>query len=164
MICIHGQKGLTPYKNPSLSTQARRLIKTPQRSPKPNNENKTHTSLEKKSVGLFGRLTLHLGTTLKLNDRAWSMLLFANPWHLQNQDEKYGLFTSKKININWCHEIMDTSIRFPAGCLHFPYPEPIPNYYGEKFLWLGVPQQTALTPEINLSQYGIEMKCLALKD
>ena len=31
-------------------------------------------------------------------------------------------------------------------------------YYGEKFLWLGVPQQIALTPEINLSQYAIEIK------
>ena len=37
-------------------------------------------------------------------------------------------------------------------------------YYGEKFLWLGVPQQTALTLEINLSQYAIEIKCLTLKD
>ena len=36
--------------------------------------------------------------------------------------------------------------------------------YGEKFLWLGVPQQIALTPEINLSQYAIEIKCLTLKD
>ena len=36
--------------------------------------------------------------------------------------------------------------------------------YEEKFLWLGVPQQTALTPEINLSQYAIEIKCLTLKD
>ena len=36
--------------------------------------------------------------------------------------------------------------------------------YGEKFLWLGVPQQTALTPEINLSQYAVEIKCLTLKD
>ena len=36
--------------------------------------------------------------------------------------------------------------------------------YGEKFLWIGVPQQTALTPEINLSQYAIEIKCLTLKD
>ena len=36
--------------------------------------------------------------------------------------------------------------------------------YGEKFLWLGVPQQTDLTPEINLSQYAIEIKCLTLKD
>ena len=36
--------------------------------------------------------------------------------------------------------------------------------YGEKFLWLGVPQQTALTPEINLSQYEVEIKCLTLKD
>ena len=36
--------------------------------------------------------------------------------------------------------------------------------YGEKFLWLGVPQQTALTLEINLSQYAIEIKCLTLKD
>ena len=38
------------------------------------------------------------------------------------------------------------------------------NCYEEKFLWLGVPQQTALTPEINLSQYAIEIKCLTLKD
>ena len=37
-------------------------------------------------------------------------------------------------------------------------------YYGEKFLWLGVPQQIDLTPEINLSQYAIETKCLTLKD
>ena len=37
-------------------------------------------------------------------------------------------------------------------------------YYGEKFLWLGVPQQTSLTPEINISQYAIEIKCLTLKD
>ena len=36
--------------------------------------------------------------------------------------------------------------------------------YGEKFLSLVVPQQTALTPEINLSQYAIEIKCLTLKD
>ena len=36
--------------------------------------------------------------------------------------------------------------------------------YGEKFLWLGVPQQIALTPEINLSQYAIEIKCLTRKD
>ena len=36
--------------------------------------------------------------------------------------------------------------------------------YREKFLWLGVPQQTTLTPEINLSQYAIEIKCLTLKD
>ena len=36
--------------------------------------------------------------------------------------------------------------------------------YGEKFLWLGVPQQTAMTPGINLSQYAIEIKCLTLKD
>ena len=36
--------------------------------------------------------------------------------------------------------------------------------YGGKFLWLGVPQQTALTPEINISQYAIEIKCLTLKD
>ena len=36
--------------------------------------------------------------------------------------------------------------------------------YGEKFLWLGVLQQTTLTPEINISQYAIEMKCLTLKD
>ena len=36
--------------------------------------------------------------------------------------------------------------------------------YGEKFLWLGVPQQTPLTPKINLSQYAIERKCLTLKD
>ena len=36
--------------------------------------------------------------------------------------------------------------------------------YGEKFLWLRVPQQTALTPEINLSQYAIEIKNLTLKD
>ena len=28
----------------------------------------------------------------------------------------------------------------------------------------GVPQQTAMTPEINLSQYAIEIKCLTLKD
>ena len=37
-------------------------------------------------------------------------------------------------------------------------------YYGEKFLWLRVPQQIALTPEINFSQYAIEIKCLTLKD
>ena len=36
--------------------------------------------------------------------------------------------------------------------------------YRDKFLWLGVPQQTALTPEINLSQYAIEIKRLTLKD
>ena len=36
--------------------------------------------------------------------------------------------------------------------------------YWEKFIWLGVPQQTALTLEINLSQYAIEIKCLTLKD
>ena len=36
--------------------------------------------------------------------------------------------------------------------------------YGEKFLWFGVPQQTDLTPEINLSQYAIEIKFLTLKD
>ena len=36
--------------------------------------------------------------------------------------------------------------------------------YGEKFLWLGVPQQTDLTPESHLSQYAIETKCLTLKD
>ena len=36
--------------------------------------------------------------------------------------------------------------------------------YREKFLWLGVPQLTALTPEINLSQYAIEIKFLTLKD
>ena len=36
--------------------------------------------------------------------------------------------------------------------------------YGEKFLWLGVPQQTSLTLEMNLSQYAIEIKCLTLKD
>ena len=36
--------------------------------------------------------------------------------------------------------------------------------YGEKFLWLGVPQQTNLTPERHLSQYAIEIKCLTLKD
>ena len=39
-----------------------------------------------------------------------------------------------------------------------------PICYGDKFLWLGVPQQTALTPEMNLSQYAIEIKCLTLKD
>ena len=38
------------------------------------------------------------------------------------------------------------------------------NCYGEKFLWLGVPQQTNLIPEINLSQYAIEIKFLTLKD
>ena len=36
--------------------------------------------------------------------------------------------------------------------------------YREKFLWLGVPQQIALNPELNLSQYAIEIKCLTLKD
>ena len=36
--------------------------------------------------------------------------------------------------------------------------------YGEKFLWLGVPQQIDLTPEHHLSQYAIEIKCLTLKD
>ena len=36
--------------------------------------------------------------------------------------------------------------------------------YGEKFLWLGVPQQTELTPKINISQYAIEIKHLTLKD
>ena len=37
-------------------------------------------------------------------------------------------------------------------------------YYGEKFLWIGVPQQTALTLEINISQFAIEIKCLIVKD
>ena len=36
--------------------------------------------------------------------------------------------------------------------------------YREKFLWLGVPQQTTMTPKINISQYAIETKCLTLKD
>ena len=36
--------------------------------------------------------------------------------------------------------------------------------YREKFLWIRVPQQTSLTPEINLFQYAIEIKCLTLKD
>ena len=36
--------------------------------------------------------------------------------------------------------------------------------YGEKFLWLGVPQQIDFTPEINLSQYAIEIKSITLKD
>ena len=36
--------------------------------------------------------------------------------------------------------------------------------YIHKFLWLGVPQQTALTPEINPFQYAIEINCLTLKD
>ena len=43
-------------------------------------------------------------------------------------------------------------------------PKTYAHFYGEKFLWLGVPQQTALTPEINFSQYAIEIKCLTLKD
>ena len=63
------------------------------------------------------------------------------------------------------------SQEYQAHCAHKPpnknkeHPQQsFQFYYGEKFLWLGVPQQTDLTPEIHLSQYAIEIKCLTLKD
>ena len=36
--------------------------------------------------------------------------------------------------------------------------------YWEKFLWLGVPQQTARLQKSIFPQYAIEIKCLTLKD
>ena len=66
----------------------------------------------------------------------------------------------RKINSN----SLNTDRTIPKGQLLGTPQQSRQFCYGEKFLWLGVPQQIALTPEINIFQYEIEIKCLTLKD